>query len=100
MKVKSHDYYLSRLIKYNVLNDGRTIQFIMKVHAKEDMESGNAGNHFWISEEYNMLNLFNTKDTEILDYENERNKAKEQLENSPKKVFYAERKNRDNNKSR
>ena len=57
------------LIKYNVLNDGRTIQFIIKVRAKEDDESGNAANHFWISEEFNMLELFNTEETKVLDYE-------------------------------
>ena len=63
------DSLRSALIKYNVLNDGRTIQFIILVHAKEDMESGNAGNHFWISEEFNMLELFNTEETKVLDYE-------------------------------
>ena len=57
------------LIKYNVLNDGSTIQFIIKVHAKEDMEGGNAGNHYWISEEFNMLELFNAEETKVIDYE-------------------------------
>ena len=57
------------LIKYNVLNDGRTIQFIIQVHAKEDVESENGGNHFWISEEFNMLELFNTEETKVLDFE-------------------------------
>ena len=57
------------LIKYNVLNDGSTIQFIIKVHAKEDVEGGNAGNHYWISEEFNMLELFNAEETRVIDYE-------------------------------
>ena len=80
------------MIKFNVLNDGSTIQFILKVYAKEDIASKNAGNHFWISEEFNMLELFNTEETKVLDFEHLR--FKEQLENSPKKVFYAERKNK------
>ena len=57
------------MIKYNVLNDGSTIQFIIQVHAKEDMESGNGGNHYWISEEFNMQELFNTEETKVIDYE-------------------------------
>ena len=81
------------MIKYNVLKDGRTIQFIIQVHANEDMEGKNAGNHFWMSEEFNMFDLFNTKKTKKINFE----RSKEQLANSPKKVFYAERKNKDNN---
>ena len=69
MLVKGQEYNHRVLIKYNVLNDGRTIQFILQVHAKEDMESQNKGNHFWISEEFNMLELFNTKERKVLDFE-------------------------------
>ena len=52
--VKGQEYNHRVLIKFNVLNDGKTIQFIIQVHAKEDVESKNKGNHYWISEEFNM----------------------------------------------
>ena len=67
--LKGQEYNRRILIKYNVLNDGRTIQFIFQVHAKEDVESKNSGNHYWISEEFNMFELFNTKEPKVLDYE-------------------------------
>ena len=69
MHAKGQDSYRRDLIKYNVLNDGSTIQFIIQVHAKEDMEGKNGGNHYWISEEFNMLELFNAEETRVIDYE-------------------------------
>ena len=64
---KEHDFRY--LIKCNLLNDGSTIQFIIKVHAKEDLESKNGGNHYWISEDFNMHELFNAEETKVIDYE-------------------------------
>ena len=68
LAAKGQDAYRRDLIKLNVLNDERTIQFIIQVYAKEDMEKKNGGNHYWIREEFNMQELFNAEEKTEIDY--------------------------------